>query len=57
MYDNLQKYLDKKNLKVQANVNADKLDALKSEYKSKEKSKALTQAERLDRMEKILRIQ
>ena len=34
-----------------------KADEVKAEYKSKAKTKALTQAERLDRIEKILGIE
>jgi len=54
MYEKLQQYLDKKGLKIKATENADKTEAVKAEYKAKEKVKALTQSERLDRIEKLL---
>ena len=57
MYDNLNKYLDKKGLKITSEENIAKVEVIKAEFKTKEKLKALTQAERLDRIEKILGIQ
>lgn len=49
---------DQKILAIVEKQSADKLkvDAIKSEYKKKAKSKALTTSERLDRIEKILGI-
>jgi len=54
MYEKLEKHLDNKGLKIKADENASKSEAVKAEYKAKEKVKALTQSERLERIEKIL---
>ena len=54
MYDKLQAYLESKGLKLKAENNIAQVEAVKTEYEAKEKVKALTQAERLDRIEKIL---
>lgn len=56
-YDKLKNYLDKKGLKIKADSNAAEIEAIKLEYKDKAKIKALTQTERLDRIEKILGLQ
>jgi hypothetical protein len=56
-YENLKAYLNKKGLKLKAEGNTAKAEAIKTEYKEKEKGKALTTTERLDRIEKMLGIQ
>ncbi len=55
-YANLQKYLDKKGLKLQAEKKAVDAEAIKAEFKDKSKAKALTQGERIERIERLLGI-
>ncbi len=56
-YKNLQKYLDKNGLKLKAEKNTVDADVIKAEFKGKESKKASTQAERLDRIERLLGIE
>ena len=54
MYDNLNKYLNSKGLKLKSEENKVKKELIEQEYKDKEKVKKLTQEERITRIEKIL---
>ena len=56
MYDNLNKYLNSKGLKLKAEENKVKKELTEQEYKDKEKIKKLTQEERITRIEKILNL-
>jgi hypothetical protein len=54
MYDNLNKYLNSKGLKLKAEENKATKKSVIEKYKVKEKAKKLTQEERITRIEKIL---
>ena len=54
--EKLAQYLESKGLKNKADENLNKTEATKADFKDKEKKKALTQAERIDRIEQILGI-
>ena len=56
MYDNLNKYLETKGLKLKADESKQKKEDVIKEYKDKEKLKKLTVDERLERIEKLLGI-
>ncbi|MBV1758149.1 MAG: hypothetical protein KMY55_09950 [Dethiosulfatibacter sp.] len=53
-YQNLDRFLEKKGLKLKAEENKATKEMVIAEYKEKEKVKKLTQEERLTRIEKIL---
>ena len=54
MYDNLNKYLNSKGLKLKAEENKATRESIIAECKEREKIKKLTQEERITRIEKIL---